>query len=155
MHYKPNNIIIHCLNACICTFNAYIICQRHYFYCFGSMKSSFLIKFLWVIFFMFSDFIRSSNMVKPLKEMFWFKKVFYVNNIFVELYFLEITYEISYILEKSSSKFNFLLKRKKSSVNLFKGYKIEFVHSVVLSSMFLHVPEHQSQLTLVIVIIGL
>lgn len=95
-------------------------------------------------------------MVKPLKEMFWFKKVFYVNNIFVELYFLEITYEISYILEKSSSKFNFLLKRKKiSSVNLFKGYKIEFVHSVVLSSMFLHVPEHQSQLTLVIVIIGL
>ena len=52
-------------------------------------------------------------MVKPLKKMFWFKKVFYVNNIFVELYFLEITYEISYILEKSSSKFNFLLKRKK------------------------------------------
>jgi len=49
---------------------------------------------------MFSDFIRSSNMVKPLKKMFWFKKVFYVNNIFVELYFLEITYEISYILEK-------------------------------------------------------
>jgi hypothetical protein len=44
---------------------------------------------------------------------------------------------------------------EEKSVNLFKGYKINFDHCVVLSSMFLRVPEHQSQLTLVIVIIGL